>query len=335
MQSGAMSMAYSAGDKLKSSARDFLRNLEAWKTQEEMPTTFETAIHKMFGSCTVGATSGVELQYDGGDDDEDTENPQLRKPVVTPEGMRTKRPLRPEFGEQVYEHLFMDDHPNAPLPTGKSSSPRAADSAREAEPKDSPKHLTVETAFPHPEGRPFGASSQQQKLTIIPAHMADARAPQSPAKVTTPLGSSHLIVPNRTFDDSISAVSAYTLEALANAEKLKHSPSNDSSLFPSSKDSAMPLKRPEPRLPISPLSPTRNFARKRSERTHASKNTKTSDTTGESSEHSKWINGEQQFWEQEANAAGSPKSFGVPKPFQAQRAKSQTVCLLECNVQCE
>ncbi|KAL7560722.1 hypothetical protein ACA910_021449 [Epithemia clementina (nom. ined.)] len=331
MQNGAMAMAYSAGDKLKSSARDFLKNLEAWKAQEEMPTTLETAISKMFGSCTIGSAAGVELHFDGDAPGDPTASPikRLRNPVITPDSFRAKRTLKTDFGEQVYEHLFVDDQQQEPLPPPpsqqqrRSPSARAADSVREAEPKDAPHmeqhRLTVQTSFPQSDPknmRNMFPSSPPQKLTVIPANMV---ATPDSMKVTTPLGSAHLLVPNRTFDDSISAISAYTLEAMVQAEKLRHSPSNDSSLFPSSKDTHQPRTVPE-----RSISPTWGFGRKRSERTHGSRNSKTSETTGDSTEHSKWVNGEQNFWEQEANACASPKSFGVSKPYKTRRAKSQT-----------
>ena len=355
--SAAIAMAVSAGDKVKSSAQDFLRNLGEWKTQEDLPTTLETAFTKMFGSCTVGAGGGEELDRHGnvGVEMDVTLYPKAQrknnqKNLVTPATFRSGRPIRADFGEQVYENLFMDDQqmegaqPPSPPPTRKPSLQRAPDSARDAEPKETPvlvsenHRLRVQTSFPnsrdHPNksqvGKVFPVSSPQWRSAV---HAIEAKIPESASKAASPLGSDHLIVPNRTFDDTISAVSAQTLEAMARTDKIKHSLSNDSTLFPSSTRETSSINKEQQyqqhlkQQDLAQLdASSRGFGRKRSEQTHKSRSSKTTSTTDDScSDHSKWVNGEQNYWEQEVNAQESPKSF---KPIETKRAKSNTVRLL-------
>ena len=200
-----MAMAYNAGDKLKASARELLRNLDSWNKGQDS-TALESALSKMFTSCTTGSDAALLTEEDAAQQQE-----QNTRTSNHPVSMRLSRNIKADYGEHIYEELFTTDnrnHRGQPLHGEQGAQPAASPRSRQASP------------------RVFPASSPRSQ------------------NVVTPLGSDHLIVPHdRNFDDAISAVSAHTLEAMEQRINLNHS--SDSSLFPSeSNEKKSPKKMP-------------------------------------------------------------------------------------------
>eukprot|EP00523_Entomoneis_sp_CCMP467_P005768 CAMPEP_0168743602 /NCGR_PEP_ID=MMETSP0724-20121128/13661_1 /TAXON_ID=265536 /ORGANISM="Amphiprora sp., Strain CCMP467" /LENGTH=352 /DNA_ID=CAMNT_0008791237 /DNA_START=142 /DNA_END=1200 /DNA_ORIENTATION=+ len=252
----AIAMACTAGDKIKASAREFLRNLEAWKQQEEMPSTLDAAIQKMFGSCTMGAEA-----LEGNEQDLD-ENASPRLPGRTLSGKVNSSNKNNNNGEHIYEQLFQDDQrQQPPLPT-RSTNLHEQKRPKEVTP-DSTKHVKIGR-------RGFSITSPKS----------------SSKKKITPLKSDHLIVPDDV-DDTISAISAYTLEAMEHAHRTRSHKTeishDDSTLF-SVKDELSPIK---PRMALSPVGRNRSQASKLSKTTH---------TTEDSSFEQRFADDEKHYW---------------------------------------
>lgn len=313
----AMAMAFAVGDKLKELLREASSiNPDYAQQQQEISSGFESVLHKMFGSCTTG----------GGDIKCDVETASAaspsgcgspEQPRSTDRSSRTKKPTSPDRGsgrqqdyvESIYEHLFTEDAPRRP-------SPRAPDSARDQEPRDSNTHATTPRF------------NMQTGTKQIYAGIASQQPP------LTPLGTSELYIPtNKDFDDTISAVSAFTLEALAQAEKLKRSPSNDSSLFPSSSRDTPTRQSPSVATPsqlsrwvyASPRVPHRHS----SQQTRETRNIESSNSDDQSVEHNQWISTEREFWQQEAQLP--PLKPTQPKSVMSRKTNDLTESTISCS----
>lgn len=298
-----MNLATNARDKLQASAREWMRNLEdviQKKNTPEAPsslrdntTSIENAIRTMFGSCTSGAdgatSSPPSVQMEASSSSQSRSR--TRSPYNTsPRSKRSNAPRdeapQQDLGEHIYAQLFFDDQARA---SKAVSSLRDLEAVKSTTEKTSPSCKNVP--------KPFHVSSPHRVIpTVTPAR-----------PVTAPLSSEELEVPgNLTFDDSISAISAHTLEAMART--VGHTSSdltNGDSIF-----QGIPDKR-ETMMHCS--SSPEKMGRSRSNQTWGSKNstptvgTRTSQstrTTESSSFEHMWNQEEQKYWKDETGPAG-------------------------------
>eukprot|EP00522_Entomoneis_paludosa_P018390 CAMPEP_0172453240 /NCGR_PEP_ID=MMETSP1065-20121228/10658_1 /TAXON_ID=265537 /ORGANISM="Amphiprora paludosa, Strain CCMP125" /LENGTH=367 /DNA_ID=CAMNT_0013205419 /DNA_START=325 /DNA_END=1428 /DNA_ORIENTATION=+ len=294
-------MACTAGDKLKASAREFLRNLETWKTQDEIPVSLESAIHKMFGSCTT-PTEPLAGEDDGEESASRAVSERRSRRKMPSNHPVSQRTNKAEYGEHIYEQLFQDDQKNTSHHQEQRGPTEVTPSSRRE-----PQHYQQRAPSSSPRG--LGKSGRK---------MFPASSPKSSSgkQICTPLKSDHLIVQNDKFDDSISAISAYTLDAMAQVDptrtrSLKSNTSkDDSTLFPASSHEG----------PSTPKKSPSSFHRNRSQQTSHSKlsrMSKTTNTTEDSSFEQRFADDEKHYWKGQSE---SPRhSSGHSK-----RSKSQS-----------
>lgn len=218
--------------------------------------SIESVMRVMFGSCSGAATTLNE-------EDMIPKSQQVMLPVISSTSnsdssqQQRKGPQKPEYAEHIYAQLFFDDQIRA----AKSD-------------KEPPAQLRTETPRPLP--KPFPVSSP-------PRDMGNTGPSQE------------LNIPaNLTFDDSISAISAHTLEAMAQT----------------SRPIIEPVIREEPSFTPSPA-----LERDRTWNSKLTKNSHSTQTTQSSSsfEHM-WQKNEQTYWQHEARRSNS--SYTSWKPSQ-------------------
>jgi hypothetical protein len=284
-------MATNARDKLQASAREWMRNLEEVMSKKNTNTEdaslkdgnpLENVIRTMFGACTVGvdvpgSPASVQLQ------ESSSSNSHASSPrsVANEEHGPDEVPSKQDIGEHIYAQLFFDDQARAS---------KAVNSLRDQE--KTTKHterLSLKTNVP----KPFHVSSPSRRI--------------SPARpvATAPLSSEELNIPaNCTFDDSLSAISAHTLEAMA----LTVGPSRSRSDMDSSVFQDVHEKREILGATRSPFDSPAQFGRARSSQTLGSRNslptvgTRSSlstRTTESSSFENMWHREEQKYWKEE------------------------------------
>lgn len=220
-------MASAARDKLQASARELMKN---WEDYAKKPRSkgnsdqgaIETALRAIFSSCTSGADQTVidspEQLVLNDDSDSIPSSPEVEK--CSRQGSRlTQRsqsataidreappppPAKNDLSEHIYAQLFYDDQLRAAkavntLRADSKNAPTTPQSANVA----LTRHITPthhnnsnNNAFP----KPFPASTPARLV-------AGTNTPVTPAEFN--------IQATLTFDDSISAISAHTLEAMA------------------------------------------------------------------------------------------------------------------------
>jgi hypothetical protein len=320
-----LNMAKNARDNLQASAREWMRNLEDVISKKNSGTTdsaslkesanpIESAIRTMFGSCTTGAdssTSPPSVREDTSFFNSrsrtrsfSSNSPHSAKKSIALDG---ELPLqqKEDLGEHIYAQLFYDDQARA---TKALSALRNND----AYPKN--ERASPNTKVP----KPFHVSSPSR-------HHIPMVTPARPI-AAPPLASEELEVPGTlTFDDSISAISAHTLEAMA--QTVKHSRSDmtrDSSVFQDIPDKRETLGAS--RMPYD--SPAR-LDRSRSNQTWGSKNSRNSHstrTTESSSFEHMWNREEKKYWEQETVEHRDKNSVNRESRSQKSRSQSNKVC---------
>jgi len=247
-----VTMASAARDKLQASARELMKN---WEEYAKKPRpkgnsdqgAIETALRAIFSSCTSGADQTVidspEPLVLNDDSDSTPSSPEVEK--CSRQGSRLPQrsqsataidreappspPAKNDLGEHIYAQLFYDDQLRAAkaintLRTDPKNAPTTPQSANAA----LTRHITPtnhNNAFP----KPFPAST--------PARLATGTTTAvTPAEFN--------IQATLTFDDSISAISAHTLEAMA-ARTVSRSRSDPrSSLESPVHSSSLPSPRP-------------------------------------------------------------------------------------------
>jgi hypothetical protein len=159
------------------------------KKPSESGITLEGTLRAVFSSCTSGAEANVTDNKDEDDVIVEQEKPPQQS---RSQSASSKREQQKEIGEHIYAQLFYDDQVRAS---------KAVSTLREIQ-------TTTRTRAPPPSALPkqFPASSPPR-----PTQHSDLD-----------------ILQTQTFDDSISAISAHTLEAMARASPtMGHNP-----LFP-------------------------------------------------------------------------------------------------------
>lgn len=240
----------------------------------------ENVIRTMFGACTVGAdvaSSPVSVQLQ----DSSSSNSQSSSPRSVANESRgpDEVPSKQDIGEHIYAQLFFDDQARAS---------KAVNSLRDQ--VTSAKHterMAQKTNVP----KPFHVSSPSR-------HISPARP-----VATAPLSSEELNIPaNCTFDDTLSAISAHTLEAMALTVGTSRS-DLDSSVFQDIHE-----KRETLGANRSPFESPAQFDRPRSSQTWGSKNSvptigtrssQSTRTTESSSFEHMWHREEQKYWQDE------------------------------------
>jgi len=120
-------------------------------------------------------------------------------------------------GEHIYAQLFFDDQIRAARAVKKSAGFSNAPQEAAANQPQQPQNLGVRPDVP----KPFPASSPTamrvlQVVPMVPQQHQQQVVPPPPPPAALPLSTQELdISANLTFDDSISAISAHTLEAMA------------------------------------------------------------------------------------------------------------------------
>jgi hypothetical protein len=244
----------------------------------------ENVIRTMFGACTVGADvagspASVQLQ------DSSSSNSHSSSPrSVANESHHgpDEVPSKQDIGEHIYAQLFFDDQARAS---------KAVNSVRD---QDTSAKQTERTPLKTNVPKPFHVSSPS-------GHISPARP-----VATAPLSSEELNIPaNCTFDDTLSAISAHTLEAMALTVSTSRSRSDlDSSVFQDVHE-----KRETLGANRSPFDTPAQFGRPRSSQTWGSKNSvptvgtrssQSTRTTESSSFEHMWHREEQKYWKDES-----------------------------------
>jgi len=241
-------MAFSAS-KLQASAREFIKNFEEVLTpaskKEELKSTstsppkdsntgssinvvqsstaqLESAFKVMFGSCTTGTTGKDATLSDLGSScsipDECTPKPRSvseTKRRCTSEGGK-------DIGEHIYAQLFLDDQVRAARAintTKKSSNPAGIAAVTPDEKKKDGSSTPANRIF-----APFPTTTAAAFLNKSPSAVANNAVRQQQQQHSSPLRSKELNIPaNATFDDSVSAISAHTLECMHKKYQLHQS----------------------------------------------------------------------------------------------------------------
>jgi hypothetical protein len=283
-------MATNARDKLQASARDWMRNLEEVMSKKNTNNTedaslkdgtpLENVIRTMFGACTVGADvagspTSVQLQ-DSASSNSHSSSP---RSVANESHGPDEVPSKQDIGEHIYAQLFFDDQARAS---------KAVNSLRDQD--NTAKH-TERASLKANVPKPFHVSSPSR-------HISPARP-----VATAPLSSEELNIPaNCTFDDSLSAISAHTLEAMALTLGASRS-DLDSSVFQDVHE-----KRETLGARRSPFESDDHIGRSRSNQTWGSKNSAptvgthpsfSTRTTESSSFEHMWHREEQKYWTEE------------------------------------
>jgi hypothetical protein len=305
-----MTMATSAQEKLAASARKLIRNVEdaiskknnSDTNSKEGGSSIESAFRAMFSVCTNGAgmvsseakdldLSVAPCNGSGTPRVEwcDPTDPRASsQPQEASQQPGLSSTAKSDNGEHIYAQLFFDDQIRAA---------KAVNAVRDQDYK-SPEVTT--RAFPVP--RPFHVSAPHQTSPF--------------RRDSAPLKSDELNIPcNTTFDDSISAISAHTLEAMEQSQKAQllklQSQSSESLLFPALNPRLKPpssAQRQEGSIGASP-SP---FAlpRSRSSKSWCSRNSGRFSTPSKNSHSTRttqssasfehmWNHQEAKFWEKE------------------------------------
>jgi len=301
-----MALAASAKTKLQAFMKNVEEVISTNKSNEgttsgesdpikEGAASIESALRAVFSSCTFGAdgvvATGEEHEEHTGatastsshsksarGDARDSTGAPKRKTQSTSKPVERTQPPQPrqnDIGEHIYAQLFFDDQIRAAKAV---SSLRNNDET----PRPQPSHLAGSSSNNIP--RPFPASS--------PAHAS------ATAQTMTPLD----ISANLTFDDSISAISAHTLEALAQTNGIGQTRSDltkestDSSLFPREGNT---VSKPPPSASASKQPYiVEDMPRSRSSQTNNSSPSKHSHSTRttESSSFANWQREEKKYW---------------------------------------
>ncbi|GKZ00987.1 hypothetical protein MPSEU_001050200 [Mayamaea pseudoterrestris] len=188
-------------DKLQSSARDLMRSMEQMvgRNKPDNVKSLENTLRAVFSSCTSGADVNVTTHHEEEEYNEAGESSSPSKNFKRGPGMASRIPAS-ETGEHIYAQLFFDDQVRAAKAVNALKEIDMASSAKK-------KNVTpVKSYYP---------SQQQQQLSKPFPASSPARQVQH---------SDFDIQPTNTFDDSISAISAHTLEAMARAGPTSGSP---------------------------------------------------------------------------------------------------------------
>jgi hypothetical protein len=283
-------MATNARDKLQASAREWMRNLEEAMSKKNPNTEeasslkdgnpLENVIRTMFGACTVGAdVAGSPVSVQLQDSSSSNSHSSSPRSVANESHGPDEVPSKQDIGEHIYAQLFFDDQARAS---------KAVNSLRDQD--TSAKH-TERTPLKTNVPKPFHVSSPSR-------HISPARP-----VATAPLSSEELNIPaNCTFDDTMSAISAHTLEAMAMTLNASRS-DLDSSVFQDLHE-----KRETLGANRSPFDSPAQFGRPRSSQTWGSRNSvptvgtrssQSTRTTESGSFEHMWHREEQKYWKDE------------------------------------
>jgi hypothetical protein len=270
-------------DKLQTSARDLMKSMEQVigrnKPSETNVKSLENTLRAVFSSCTSGAGANVKANNEM----EYIDEPSEPHDTLPTDAFKTKS-QKNDMGEHIYAQLFFDDQIRAT---------KAVNALRE---HDVPKIPTTATCHPTSKHHKSFPGSTPTR----PVQQADTS-----------------ILPNPTFDDSISAISAHTLEAMARAAPMGHTPS-----FP---HDAPTLKydRVEPPLVFLPkehdLSRTSKpftpgfRVRSTGDQSTPSKNSQSTRTT-DSSSFDDWQREDNKYWKDQAKKEKANKQVRRPSP---------------------
>eukprot|EP00977_Amphora_coffeiformis_P009831 scaffold2257_cov169-Amphora_coffeaeformis.AAC.9 len=326
-------MAYSTGERLKSSAVELFRGLESsLQNREQM----EVAFAKMFGSCTGNSPqqppsrvpSALSNSSFGDSHAQQQRNTLGAAPLrrgtshTTSSSRRNKKKNESSSSKASRKNNKRTDSGDSSSGSSSASSRRRErrqtradygehiyaqlfmdDQKRAAQAVHTLRESAVARAPPAPTPVTPGTATNPTKKTLFPIS-SPPRQTEQPAKIA-PLSSDHLHIPaTLTFDDGISAISQHTLEAME--DRVNRTRSTDSSLWSCIKESKTPPLAPAVRTP-SPLT----MSRVRSAQSKASRQSRTSHTThtsDSSSFHNMWQKEEQKYWNTQVKQEPSRKS---------------------------
>ena len=272
-------------DKLQSSARDLIKSMEQvvgrGKPASDNVKSLESTLRAVFSSCTSGADANVtansEEEY--ADRNHQPKQTSLSHQTHQAPGMASRVPQK-EMGEHIYAQLFFDDQARAA---------KAVNALKEIDVTAAKSTNLPATSSYYPSqqlSKPFPASSPAR-----PVQQSDFD-----------------ILPTNTFDDSISAISQHTLEAMARAS----APSGQNSYFPQEVPASKyndrvvvervdpsPVFVPKEHVLYKPYSPTVRV-RSTGDQSSPSKNSQTTRTTTDSSSFENWQREEKKYWVDQA-----------------------------------
>lgn len=270
-EKGSSTLFPAMRDKLQSSARDLIKSVEQavsrGKPTSENVKSLESTLRAVFSSCTTGAEANVTKNNDEEYSDKDKPKGSYSSPQPQ---ISSSRGYQKEAGEHIYAQLFYDD---------QIRGGEAITALKEIETR---KSITPQKAF---------YSSQLSPKPFPPY-----------AQAQTLQRSEFDIRPTNTFDDSISAISAHTLEAMARASG---TPSAHNPSFPrevaSSRNEKVERVEPSPVFvpkehalskPVAPVFRVRSTG----DQSTPSKNSHSTPTTTDSSSFDNWQREENKFW---------------------------------------
>jgi hypothetical protein len=267
-------------DKLQSSARDLMEQVMGrGKPSSGGARALESTLRAVFSSCTTGADANVTPNSE--EEDYSGHKEEASPPVQQPIGTSASRAPQKELGEHIYAQLFFDDQVRAAKAVNalKEYETTAASSKKP--------NLPYSSQYP----------MQQQLPKPFPA--------SSPAR---PLQQSDFdIMPTNTFDDSISAISAHTLEAMARASA---APLGQNTSFPRevpiSKHDRIERMEPSPifvpkeHALSKPYTPAFRVGSTGDQSTPSKQSQSTKTTTDDSSSFDNWQREDNKYWVDQA-----------------------------------
>jgi len=352
-------MAYSTGERLKSSAVELFRGLESSLQSREQ---LEVAFAKMFGSCTgdfkgsnrrqpsAPVSSTLSSSSFSDSPDQQHQSTTLGAAPLRRENSHTTSSSRRIKKKDKSSSSKASRKNSNKRDIGDSSSSGSSNASRRRERRqtraDYGEHIYAQlfmddqkraaqavhtlresaVARAPPTSTPVTpetmTTTPTKKKTMFPISSPPRQAEQ-PTKIA-PLSSDHLHIPaTLTFDDEISAISQHTLEAME--DRVNRTRSADSSLWSSLKESKTPPLPPTVRTP-SPLT----VSRVRSAQSKASRQSRTSHTThtsDSSSFHNMWQKEEQRYWNTQVEQESSRKSS-------SRKSRSNSVCITAPTSRC-
>lgn len=341
-------MALQTGERIKTSALGFFRGLETTLQNREQ---IEVAIAKMFGACTgdlvsLHSSGGAAREDDEEDVDEETHTPGMRQLSLTdsreslglpPQQAAEERlgaaPLQREASRSTASRKKTSPKAS-PTSRRKSSGSASSDNSQvDVAAAEQPRRQTTRGTTDYGEHIYAQLFMDDQKraaqaVTALRQTQSPRQAPappspnrpfpaSSPAAVvhTTPLKSNDLHILALSFDDGISAISAHTLEAMADRQGVSQVRSTDSSLWSSLKNSNSfllpPVSPPSNQRALSPMAPRAlaGMPRVRSQQSHKSRTSATTKSSGTSASFQHmWQQEEERFWGTQVDLDSSRKS---------------------------
>jgi hypothetical protein len=297
-----------ARDKLQSSAREIMRNIETAMSSgsnhlqnKDTTAALEAAFRNIFSSCTGAGGSTKDDQADVTPvslqpSNESTslssrsrsnhsikESLDRKRTESTGRGNAAREPPNPttaaDPAAHIYEQLFFDDAAK------KNKIPDQLPKSRRRRQSNSPQKALVSPTPPQP----------KKRLSVMKCFPVSSPV-SSPARLLT---SEEIDIPHcPTFDDGISAISAHTLEAMA--KQTQRPPKQARDFLHKSTFGVIPQDISQVNVSLVDSSFSKNSLQQQQRTPTPPQRYGTPQSRDSSKSFEKWRDSEQQFWEREA-----------------------------------